>query len=95
MGIRDFLRGGIYDAEQPVTVMRNNVELGTWYPKGQGVTTYYNVSNTSFTTPTMNNVLLASSSSTAPIPDNIRAAVSQLHAYLNPEEGNDGEEEST
>lgn len=97
MGVRDFLRGGIYDAEYPVTVMRNNVELGTWYPKGQGVTaTYYGSSNTiSAGTPgtvmtSSSSLLRGSGSGEAVDVDSIRDAVAQLNNYLNPPKEKNG-----
>lgn len=34
MGVREFVRNGIAKVAEPTIVMRDNVELGTWYPRG-------------------------------------------------------------
>lgn len=103
--VSDFVRGALYDIDKPTVVMTHGEPVGMWIPRGQYETLvgtsgfYYGSSNlvatTMASTPPMANNVLIGSTSTPPVPDNIRAAVAQLHSYLNPEEGSDGEEEGS
>ena len=109
MGIREFLRGGVYSVNAPVTVMNHNTEMGLWIPRGQyetaiGVGGAYYVSSTptaSITSPDITSLsssplvgsLLRSSNTSSPDLNNIRDAVAMLHAYLNPQEEPSGKEE--
>lgn len=71
VSVSEFVRGAIYDLTEPTMVMSHSTELGTWYPRGQGVSANYFASSTS-STPTLDftgssNVMLGSTSATAPL----------------------------
>jgi len=46
MSVTEFVRGGLYDIDTPTTVVSHGNELGTWYPRGQGVTANYYAAST-------------------------------------------------
>lgn len=101
MSVSDFVRGGLYDIQQPTVVMTHGEPMGMWVPRGQYENFYGSVMNTTSSTPDWNTATIAMASSSpllrsaSTVPDPIRAAVAQLHAYLNTEEEIDGEEEGS
>ena len=85
ISVSEFVRGGLYSLERPTVVMSHSAELGTWYPRGQGVTTnYYGAAGT--VPPDSTQTFSILRSSTAPSPgvdlEGIRTAVAKLHEYL-------------
>jgi hypothetical protein len=63
IGVREFVRGAIYDLDQPTVVMSRSTELGTWYPRGQGASVFY--AGTTTTPPLSDNVSSTATSSFA------------------------------
>ena len=41
VNVSEFVRGALYNLKEPTVVMTHGTELGTWYPRGQGVTANY------------------------------------------------------
>ena len=92
IGVREFMRGGIYNLKQPTTVMSHSDEMGVWLPRGQYEAllsangTYY-ASSTSTLSPTITGDVLTSSvlrgtTSSAVNVDALNDAVAKLHQYL-------------
>lgn len=83
VGVREFMRGGIYDITEPTVVMSHSDELGTWYPRGQGMTANYMASST----PTLNMspaaaAMAGSASFTGVIESAVEAAVRRATEHL-------------
>lgn len=88
INVSSFVRGGIYDLTDPTTVMSNGTELGTWYPRGQGVTAVYavssNTSNAAFPSDPATTTMRGSQGqkTTGVNVDALNSAVAKLHEYL-------------
>jgi len=49
ISVSAFVRGGLYNITEPTVVMSHSDELGTWYPRGQGVAANYMLSTSHMT----------------------------------------------
>lgn len=99
ISVSEFVRGGLYQLDKPTTVMSHSEELGTWYPKGQGVTANYYSSIDSSTVDMLgasSSVSLGGGVLRAQEPVNVKAlneAVRQMQEFLRSVPGNtEGEE---
>lgn len=63
IGVREFLRGGIYNLDEPTVVMSHSDVIGTWVPRGQGLTATYYASSS--TTPTMDSTFASTADAVA------------------------------
>jgi hypothetical protein len=77
MGIREFMRGGVYDLKEPTVIMSHSDVMGTWVPRGQGVTANYAsvLSATASSLPMASSTSSFSSGNTALTAESISQAV--------------------
>lgn len=100
IGVREFLRRGIYDLDKPTVVMKHTYEMGTWVPRVDGIATnFYSAVSSSALSPDASatltgSVLAASSSFSTTESGRVDAAVQTLREYLSrqPEQADEKEE---
>lgn len=73
VSVSEFVRGGIYDITEPTVVMSHSTELGTWYPRGQGMTSVYYSASSGL--PTVYGNTMNAPTTTADVTDSLAAAI--------------------